>query len=525
MDTTLARLFDGAVRDGQPGIALADAPNREAFALGPPKRLGWSDLASSIAGVARWLSSLGVRPGDRVAIQLPNIIELPILILACSRIGAIAVPFPIQHRSHELRHGFRAADVTVAITANRPDRPGQLDMVDSVVDEIGASNRIAVVSIDSASDLDLGAGPITTMREPEPGSLATICWTSGTTGTPKGVPRTHAMWGETAQFQVEQLGLTQTDHILCPFPLVNMAGIGGMLVPWLMSRSALFLHQPLDLAIFLEQIQSERVTYTVVPPPLLNMLIRSPEMLEDVDLSDLRVITSGSAPLDPWMIEGWESLGVEICNAFGPNEGASLLSTRATVPDPAKRARLFPEPDRPGVEVSIVDQQTGQQIDEAERPGELLFRGPTVFDGYLDSDGNEFVDGWFRTGDVFEWATESTATGPRLLRFVDRAKDIIIRGGMNISAAEVESLISSHPGVAECAVVGYPDLDLGERVGVFVVANTKQTDPTLATIVNTMRSAGVASYKLPERLELIDQLPRNAVGKVLKPRLRSTWNQ
>jgi acyl-CoA synthetase (AMP-forming)/AMP-acid ligase II len=333
------------------------------------------------------------------------------------------------------------------------------------------------------------------------------------------------MWLASGGFQVDQLGLGPNDRILCPFPVVNMAGIGGMLVPWAMTGAALHLHQPLDLPVFLGQMATESITYTVAPPALLNMLLRNDAMLADVDLSHVRAISSGSAPLDPWMVEGWQERGIEIVNVFGSNEGASLLSTRASVPDPTERARFFPRPDRPGVEARLVDLDTDVEITEAGQLGELRFRGETVFDGYLGSDGVEFDEqGYYRTGDLFEW-TERTGGEPGddlLLRFVDRAKDIIIRGGMNISAAEIEALIASHPSVVECAAVAYPDPDLGERVGVFAVAAPDFT-PTLDEIIEHLRTIDVASYKLPERLELVDVLPRNPVGKVVKPDLRARW--
>ena len=352
--------------------------------------------------------------------------------------------------------------------------------------------------------------------------VVTICWTSGTTGTPKGVPRTNAMWLASSSFQVERLSISAEDRILCPFPVVNMAGIGGMLVPWAMSGALLALHQPLDLPVFLQQLATEQITYTVAPPPLLNMLLRNDALLSATDLSSIRAISSGSAPLDDWMVAGWQDRGIEIVNVFGSNEGAALLSTRAEVPDPTERARYFPMPERPGMSVRLVDLDTGEEIRATGVPGELRFRGPTVFDGYLDSTGEEFDDdGYYRTGDIFELAGDDDP--PRLLRFVDRAKDIIIRGGMNVSAAELEAMISSHEDIGECAVVAYPDADLGERVGVFVVA-AGGASPDLGQVITHLRGVDIASYKLPERLEVIDALPRNAVGKVTKPELRARWS-
>lgn len=326
------------------------------------------------------------------------------------------------------------------------------------------------------------------------------------------------MWLAGARFHVGELDLGERDRILCPFPLVNMAGIGGILMPWLTTASALFLHNPIDLSVYLGQISTERITYSVAPPALLSRLLRNDDLLKGVDMGSVRKITSGSAPLDPCMVEGWDERGIEIVNAFGSNEGASMLSTAATVPDSALRARAFAMPNREGVEVRLVAVETESEITKPGTRGELRFRGEAVFAGYIDSDGAEFDDdGFYRTGDIFEIVDTPGAT---LIRFVDRAKDIVIRGGMNISAAELEALISSHEAVAECAVVGYPDPELSERVGVFLVA-TPGFDPTLGTLVEHLREQKIASFKLPERCELLGELPRNPVGKIIKGDLRA----
>lgn len=499
-------------------LALADPPNREAVTGDAARRLTWSELRTAVAHAAAGLSDAGVKAGDHVAIQLANVVDLPIALLACGWLGAVSVPFPIQHRRHELEHGFELLGFSAVVTTDRPDREDQVATVTAIASDFSRTDGSAVAILDPAT---LQATESLLERQPFSATdVATVCWTSGTTGMPKGVPRDSRMWMATSSVQVSELGLGGDDRILCPFPLVNMAGIGGMLFPWLETRSTLVLHQPLDLPTFLGQIGGEEITYTVAPPPLLNMLLRNEALLSTVDLSNVRVITSGSAPLDPWMVEGWEAMGIEICNAFGSNEGIGMLSTRATVPSPTNRARLFPIPSKHGLEGRLADMETDETITEAGIVGELRFSGPSVFSGYVGSDGSEFDDqGALRTGDLFEYA--DTDDG-RLLRFVDRAKDIVIRGGMNVSAAEVETLISSSEAVAECAVVGYPDADLGERVGVFVVA-TPEAVPTLDDVVEHMRAQDVASYKLPERLELIETLPRNPVGKVVKGELRELW--
>lgn len=520
---TIDGLLRSAALERNDEVALADAPNRTDFFEGNSQRWTWREVNSIVQSLATQLHNRGVRAGGAVGIQLPNVCELIFTILACIRVGAVAVPFPIQHRNHELRSGLSTAQIQLFVTANRSDRTDQVKTVAALLAEF-ENIKLATFGADAGEvNLHLTQEPAEdkAYNHASPDDIATICWTSGTTGVPKGVPRTHSMWLASSRVQVDELSISSSDNILCPFPVVNMAGIGGMLMPWLTVGASLILHQPLDLTVFLKQIETEGITYTVAPPPLLNMLLRNEELLNSVDLSSIRIISSGSAPLDPWMVKGWQDRNIEIVNVFGSNEGAALLSTMRSVPDPEERARFFPQPNRQGVSIRIVDFATEEEIVESRRPGELRFAGPTVFSGYLQSAGDEFdTDGYYKTGDIFQWA--DTSSSSRLLQFVDRAKDIIIRGGMNISAAEVEALIASHRDVLECAVVSFPDPDLGEKVGVFVVP-IENTIPDLPALVNFLRTLEIASYKLPERLEIIDALPRNAVGKVTKSDLRQKW--
>lgn len=525
-DLSIDQRVRKAASDRPHHLALADAPNRNSFFAGGPQRLSWAEVDNAVEHLAASLRSIGAGPGVPVAIQLPNVVELVLTILACGRVGAVSVPFPVQHRAHELRYGLGVSRAQVMVTDTWPGREDQLEVVGSVIKALdgdvslacfGASAAAHQLAINTEAPDTVGAPLVSDLEAP-----LTVCWTSGTTGTPKGVPRSTSRWLASGNFQVDELSMSADERILCPFPVVNMAGIGGMVVPWAIVGATLHLHQPLDLPVYLQQLEAEKITYTVAPPPLLNMLLANEAMLNGVDLSALRMISSGSAPLDPWMVEGWDKRGIEIVNVFGSNEGAALLSTRSAVPDPTERARYFPEPEREGVRIRLVDLESGEDVADAGVIGELRFAGSTVFTGYLESDGAEFDEkGYYRTGDLFEWVDGATA--PRLLRFVDRAKDIIIRGGMNISAAEIEGLISSHSGVSECAVVAFPDATLGEKVGVFVVAAGADDAPTLGEVVAYLRDAGIASYKLPERLELIATLPRNPVGKVTKSELRERW--
>ncbi len=322
--------------------------------------------------------------------------------------------------------------------------------------------------------------------------------------------------------------LTHASRILNPFPMVNMAGINGMLLPWLRVGCVMVQHHPFDLAVFLQQVADERITYTLAPPAVLALLLQREEILAAADISSLVDIGSGSVPLQEWMVRGWHDRhGISIINYFGSNEGISLMTDVELMTDATQRARYFPRygggrewsfPASRQTTVKLVDPVTGREIDEPGVPGELRLRGPSLFAGYLDaaqvpSPFDE--DGFLRTGDMF------VIDGPHqeFLRYVDRAKDLIIRGGMNIAPAELETMIAGHPDIAEVAVVGYPDDVLGERICA-VVAPKPGRSVTLANIIDHLLAQEIATYKLPERLELRSELPRNPVGKILKRELR-----
>jgi acyl-CoA synthetase (AMP-forming)/AMP-acid ligase II len=317
--------------------------------------------------------------------------------------------------------------------------------------------------------------------------------------------------------------------LLNPFPMVNMAGINGMFLPWLKVGGVLVQHHPFDLATFLRQIEQYRATYTVAPPALLTLLLHNEALLAKADISSLRLIGSGSTPLAPSLLQGWhDKLGIEVLNFYGSNEGIALLGVPEDIPDPSVRALYFPRYGAPGRTWSfsmarmtlarIVDPVTGAEITTAGVPGELRIKGPGVFPGYLPASGvpDPFdADGYLRTGDILEIAGD----GLEYLRYVDRSKDMVVRGGMKISAAELEAHIAGHPKVADVAVVAYPDEVLGERACAVVVPQPGML-VTLPEVTGYLRGLGIATFKLPERLELRDELPRNPLGKVLKRELR-----
>lgn len=544
-DETGDQLFRDRVAERGDVLAIADPANLESLTGAAPRRLTWRELDAEVTHFAAVLRDLGVGPHSVVGVQLPNTIELAEVYLAAWTLGAAVSPLAMQYREYEIATMTASAHATVFVTMGRfgerhlaaelVEARAQLPELDHIV-VFGRSDVTelpeGVVSIETAAATDEEAAAVAAHRQAigvDPNRPATICWTSGTESSPKGVVRAHYDWMLFSHPTVEAPSIVAEDVLLNPFPMINMAGINGMLLPWLRTGAFLVQHHPFDAPTFFKQIALERVTYTLAPPALLWMLLSNEQLQGQVDLSSVTRIGSGSAPLQPAMVRGWqERFGIGVINFFGSNEGICLLSNTTDIPDPDDRARYFP---RYGCEsrswtgfaaewtkVKLVDRATGEEITEAGRAGELYIAGPQLFGSYAHGvalDDLLDADGFLATGDLFEIAGENN----EFLRYLDRSKDLVIRGGMNIAPAELEALISEHPAIAEVAVIGDPDETLGERVAAVVVLRPGAT-LTLDELVAFLRGLKIASYKLPERLEVRDALPRNPVGKLLKRELR-----
>ena len=525
-------------------LALIDPLNRATFTIGAPQRFTFSEMDEKVNQLATALLKAGIGKDDIVGLFLPNIWELVISYLAIARIGAIANPYAPSLREYEIgKMGSFTGIKAMITTAQFKDR----DLVDitrttlsdiptlKFIFAIGIEDKENEYSLDrifaTPADADL-LNQHTQANPVDPNDIFTICWTSGTTGMPKGVPRSHNLWTIMGHASREGAGINHDYIFLNPFPIVNMGGIGGGMIPWLQSGCRMILHQPFELPVFLKQIVAEQVTYSIAPPALLNILLKNEAILANVDISSVKVLGSGSAPLSPWMIKGWkEKYDVQVTNFFASNEGVCLLGAPNSIPDVEKRATYFPSFGAEGADfgdirviqgmhTKLIDIQSGEKIEAFNVSGELCVKGPTVFAGYyLSPKANEEVfdaDGFFRTGDVFELVEDE---GTKYYRFVERCKDIIIRGGANIAPATIEALLVDMPTLAESAIVGYPDEDLGERLALFAVPKEGQTI-TFEEVIAHLRAKKIASYKLPEKLYTIDALPRNPVGKILRRVLR-----
>jgi acyl-CoA synthetase (AMP-forming)/AMP-acid ligase II len=523
--------------------AVADPYNRPALIGGEAKRLTYSEIVRCMDRLALHLERLGIQRDDVVLVQLPNVVDALLAYFALARVGAIASPLAMAARAREMEHAIRMTDAVGVVTVKEFGGYDQLGLVHGFRKENGRFRHVILAgdNLDESAlsleqmlseDVESGVGPDHWRgRQSGPNEIFTICWTSGTEADPKGVPRTHNHWIAIARIVVEGVLIEKGYNIHGTFPVINMAGIGGLMVPWVLTGGKFVLHQPFDVEVFMGQIMKEDLYYTLMPPALLDTLAKSDQALAFAKTS-IKAIASGSVPLSPWMVRYYQDrLGISIVNFFASNEGIALFSGPRLFPKPEDRATYFPRFGGEGVTLNISDRviggldsclvntETGEEIDETGVAGELCFKGPTIFSGYWRRDdltAKAFNEkGYYFSGDLFSIEGE---TRDKYL-FHGRCKDLIIRGGYNVSPEEVEVIVSGHPKIQEVAAVGYPDERLGERTCVFVVPKPNEA-VTLDEIVRFLDGEGVAKYKYPERLEIVDALPRNAVNKVLRRELR-----
>jgi acyl-CoA synthetase (AMP-forming)/AMP-acid ligase II len=542
-DETLYSLFQDAVTSCKKQEALVDPENRQDITGDVPKRLSFDDIDKTVERYATIFFEQGLRKDDIAIIQLPNVVELPMVYLALSKLGIICSPIPMQYGAYEITSIIAETQPKAFISTETFNSNAHAEQFSSIFNN--GEVKFALGEIENFINLH-DCNPADESYESQQSyvldnsitanDIFTICWTSGTTGTPKGVPRSHNLWLPMAKAAAFVSETEEGDTLLNPFPMINMASIGGFLFNWLLCKGKLVQHHPFDLNVFLNQISTEDVKYTIAPPAIMNMLLNNPAILDQQDFSSLRCIGCGGAPLSEWMVESFQNkYNLTVQNIFGSNEGATLLSSRNEIEDPYLRAKYFPRfgvegfdwsnPVSKLVKTKLISIETNTEISDPGQPGELLISGATVFDGYWNSpEANAEVfddEGFFRTGDLFEISPKDTQM--RFYKFCGRCKDLIIRGGMNISPEELDNLLSSHPKMLEVAVTGYDDDILGEKVGVVAVVAEGETI-SLDEIIEFLRDQQIAKYKMPEDLRLIDALPKNPVGKVLRRELKDLFN-
>ncbi len=536
-DQTLGSMFLRNAATHPDRVAIIDAPNRADFAFGQQQRLTYRQMLAEVERLAGALVAAGIGKDDILLVQLPNLSELVNLYFAAAMIGAVISPAAVQYRSHELSGMIGVTRPKAFICATRVKGCDHVKTIQPLLDDTIRLMTFGPDCPQGALDLSQALGGAEALAEHlrsftgNADDIFTICWTSGTTGAPKGVPRSHNHWIAISPGTYQSAALCDGDILLNPFPLINMASIGGVTMSWLKVCGTMVLHHPFDAQVFLTQIAVEKPHFTIAPPAILNMLLQNEALLASVDLSSLRSIGSGSAPLAPAMVKGFQDrFGIIVINIFGSNEGMALVSGPDVVPDSVERASFFPRAARfvppfgtgkdEQIETRLVPAGGGEEITSDHVSGELQIRGPTIFEGYHnapDQTAAAFTeDGFFKTGDLFAIAGEG-----RFYQFVGRCKDLIIRGGMNISPEEIDQLLSGHPRLAEVCAFSLPDAVMGERVGLAYVPRADE-DLSLEEITSFLRLQDMATFKLPERLFRFAVLPRNVTNKVMRGEVRDS---
>lgn len=444
-----------------------DVPSLDDALSSPPD---WPDFEEQVARVAGGLIAAGVQPGDGVCWQRPNSLEAVVLYRACWRAGAVAVP---------IHHQAGAADVDVILEDTAP----RLVLADELPDGDPAPQARSVA---------------------QPSDAAVVLFTSGSSGRPKGVIHTHRSLTYKARLMARVHGLRADDAVLMPAPLAHISGLlNGVLVPGVVPMKAVMMPR-WDPDEALQIIERERITFMIGPPTFFISLMGA-ATFSSAAVESLRLVSSGGAGVTAAFVEEASAkLGCTVKRTYGSTEAPTVTTTQ--VGDDVARAAATD--GRPTGDVEL-------RIDSSN--GELLVRGPELFSGYTRPERNldAFTDdGWFRTGDM------GAIDDDGWLTIVGRLKDVIIRGGENIAAAEVESVLESHPDVRHAVAVGAPDARLGERVVAFV-----QLVPGASFGVNEcvawFQARGVAKFKTPERVVAVDDFPLLAAGKPDRAVLRA----
>lgn len=496
-------------------------------AVGPSRTLTYAELAGGSRRLASSMAALGLRRHERVVFQLPNGLEFLEAFFACSRLGAVPVMALPRHAEAEVRHLLDLFDATAYVTD--ADRNGMATDFVALLDRLEPDyphlrTRIAVTADGSAApegweDLAaLRSAPADEDRlsavSVDPTDPGVMLLSGGTTGMPKGIPRTHNdyvfQWARMAA-----VAGVEPDWVAFPsVPIGHNASLCCIVGAAVWCGATVAVEPVLKPEALMRLIEREGGSYSLPIPTQLIDILDHPD-LADYDLSSLEVLVSGGQKVPPKVVrECVDRWDVGFCNIFGMAEGP-LICTRPD-DDVAVQAETVGRPIADAAELRIVDATREHEVDPGT-PGELVVRGPGYFTGYFrnaEENAEHFDDdGWFYTEDILARRADGN------YEVYGRISDTIIRAGENIYAPGVEDVLAEHPKVANVALIGMPDDRLGERPFAVVELAEGADDVTLAELTDFLDDRGLAVFKRPEGLDVRETLPRTGVGKIDKQRL------
>jgi malonyl-CoA/methylmalonyl-CoA synthetase len=492
-----SRLFDGL-----------DDPNRLAIETGDGQRITYGDLIARAGQMANVLAARGVKPGDRVAAQTEKSVAGLVLYLATVRAGAVYLPLNTAYTLNELEYFITDAEPSLVVCdPTKPDGIGAIAAkVGSKVETLGGDGK------GSLTDAAAGEKPDFTTVPRENDDLAAILYTSGTTGRSKGAMLSHDNLASNSLALVDYWRFTDKDVLIHALPIYHTHGLFVASNVTLFARAAMIFLPKFDPDLIIKLMA--RATVMMGVPTFYTRLLQSPALTKQAT-AHMRLFVSGSAPLLADTHREWAArTGHAVLERYGMTE----TNMNTSNPYDGERVPGAVGHALPGVSVRVTDPETGKTLGP-EYIGMIEVKGPNVFKGYWrmpEKTKSEFRDdGFFITGDL----GKIDAHG--YVHILGRGKDLVISGGFNVYPKEIESEIDAMPGVIETAVIGVPHADFGEGVTAVVVCD-RNAGVDEAAVLKALEGR-LAKFKMPKRVFIVDELPRNAMGKVQKNILRDTY--
>ena len=505
-------------------------PNKEAL-VAEGVRLTYRQLKEWTDRAAIAFVESGIKTLDRVLLQIPNWAEFVYAYYGLHKIGAIPVMCIPRFSQREMEHFCEITEAKAWIVPLQFEKIDYIPMIESIRSHQSLLKHILIIDTTERSKeqwprgtlsfnnllkkVDLSRYPRDYLQSfrPDPDEICHLMPTGGTTGLPKLVPRTHNDWLCNIEYRAKAWQRSPLDITLIATPITHNMAIEVSMNPSFLTGGKVVMIPSTRSREILEAIEKEKVTTTILAVAQVQQIVDFPE-LDQYNVSSLQVIATGGSYMPPELIRKvYNKLKCKFYNVYGSSEGPC---TQTRYDDPEEVIlHTVGWPVCPYDEFKLIDSD-GNELPR-EKEGEMVARGPCIFRGYYKSEAENreafTSDGFYRTGDIAKFDDEG-----RLI-ITGRKKDIIIRGGENISAKEVEELISGHPKVVQAAAVAMPDPILGERVCAFIKPRENE-NVTLEEIILYLKGKKTSVLYLPERIEVIEEMPLTNVGKVDKKRLR-----